>query len=593
MAPGAVIFVLGASALPLAERLKTALGGRIHGPRSIAATDHTYEKATAHLQALFRSGRTIIGLCASGILIRALGALLSDKHTEPPVIAVSEDGSSIVPLLGGHHGANELARQIAKITGGHPAITTASDAHFGAALDEPPRGYVLANAGDVKNFAAALLAGDKVRIQGDAPWFAELPKGTDGELEIIITEKNIAGSSQCLVYHPKTLTVGLGCERGTSTSEMLQLIEGTLKVHNLSNGAIACFASIDLKEDETAIHEAVFQTSFRVPRFFSAAELAEETPRLRNPSNLVLKEVGAASVAEAAALRAAGSDAELIVEKTKSQHATIAIARASSPILELRGREAGILHVVGLGPGGRRSRTPEASDALRLSSDWVGYDLYLDLAVDLKINQIEHRFPLGAEEERVRHAIALAKEGKQVALISSGDPGIYAMASLVYEILDREPTRIAVNVIPGISALQAAAAQAGAFIGHDFCCISLSDLLTPWDTIERRVRAAAEGDFVTAFYNPRSEKRRDHLDRAVAILRHHRPAETPVVIASNLGRKDERTAIVALGEFDSSNIDMLTIVLVGSSQSRSFRRGDGRTYAYTPRGYRAKHEVSA
>jgi cobalt-precorrin 5A hydrolase/precorrin-3B C17-methyltransferase len=230
-------------------------------------------------------------------------------------------------------------------------------------------------------------------------------------------------------------------------------------------------------------------------------------------------------------------------------------------------------------------RSPEARDALERADHWVGYGLYLDLAKDLHHDQQQHRFPLGGEEDRCRHAIDLAKRGEEVALVCSGDAGIYAMAALVFELIDREPCRIEVNVIPGISAFQAAAAKAGAMIGHDFCCISLSDLLTPWEAIERRVTAAAQGDFVVAFYNPRSLKRRDQIERAFEILSKHRPQETPVVIASNLGRPEEHVKIVALGDFDADDVDMLTLVIVGSSQSKSFKRGDGRTYAYTPRGY--------
>ena len=191
----------------------------------------------------------------------------------------------------------------------------------------------------------------------------------------------------------------------------------------------------------------------------------------------------------------------------------------------------------------------------------------------------------------MRHAIALAKQGRQVALLCSGDPAIYAMASLVFEILEKEPARIAVEVIPGISAFQAASAKSGALIGHDFCCISLSDLLTPWPVIEKRIRAAAEGDFVVAFYNPRSVKRRDQLARAIALLKPHRRDDTPVIVACNLGRTGEKVSIVPLARFDPSVVDMLTIVMVGSSQSRSFARGNGKTYAYTPRGYAAKREA--
>ena len=193
----------------------------------------------------------------------------------------------------------------------------------------------------------------------------------------------------------------------------------------------------------------------------------------------------------------------------------------------------------------------------------------------------------------MRHAIALASRGRDVALLCSGDAAIYGMASLASEMLDPasavavEPAcrRIELEVIPGISAFQAASSAAGALIGHDFCCISLSDLMTPWTEIESRIRAAAEGDFVTGLYNPRSLRRRDQLDRAIASLKEHRSDSTPVLTASNLGRSGERVSIATLVEFDPNGVDMLTIVIVGSRQSRMFRRGDGRLLAYTPRGY--------
>jgi cobalt-precorrin 5A hydrolase/precorrin-3B C17-methyltransferase len=358
----------------------------------------------------------------------------------------------------------------------------------------------------------------------------------------------------------------------------------TLAANGLAPQAVACHASIDVKEDEPAIY------TLGNVRFFTAEQLNALSPQLKSPSDIVAREVGTPGVAEAAALAAAGPGAELIVAKTKSKHATCAIARAAFPIVESKGRPRGRFQVVGIGPGGTEWRSPAASATLETATDWVGYGLYLDLIADLKAGQTEHRFPLGGEEARVRHAINLAKEGKQVALVCSGDAGIYGMAALVYEIIDLEPCRIAVDVIPGISAFQAAAATAGAMIGHDFCCISLSDLLTPWEAIEKRVRAAAEGDFVIAFYNPRSLKRRDQIERAMAILSQHRPADAPVVIAANLSRPGETVKIVRLADFNPDDVDMLTLVMVGSSQSKSFRRGDGSTHAYTPRGYAMNRE---
>jgi cobalt-precorrin 5A hydrolase/precorrin-3B C17-methyltransferase len=588
-----VLFVLGASALPLARQLKQPLGAEIHTPDCVSGGDVTYAKATAHLGRLFGDGRSIIGICAAGILIRAIAPHLKDKHSEPPVVALAEDGSSAVPLLGGHHGANALARQIAELCAGHAAVTTASEVRFGLALDEPALGFTLSNPQHVKPATAMLLNGAALAVKAAPAPFAGLPQWHEGfnGVTLHVTEALAEGSARDLVYHPRTLVIGLGCERHADASELIALASQLLRENNLSPASLAAVASIEIKADEAAIHAVA--AHFNVPAcFFTAEELNRETPRLKNPSDIVAKEVGVPGVAEAAALAAVGSGGELIVEKTRSTRATCAIARSPHAILQATGRARGILHVVGIGPGTPDWRAPAARSALESSSDWVGYGLYLDLVADLKSGQQEHRFPLGGEEDRVRHAIELASQGKEVALICSGDAGIYAMAALVYEVIDLEPSRIAVNVIPGISAFQAAAAKAGAMIGHDFCCISLSDLLTPWEAIEKRMKAAAEGDFVISFYNPRSLKRRDQLERAFAILKDHRPADTPVIIASNLGRPEEKVKIVSFGNFNPDDVDMLTLVMVGSSQSRTFTRGDGRSYAYTPRGYAKKREAA-
>lgn len=560
----AAIFILGPSALPIARKIQNTVGGKIQGPAHIVGVEVSYENARSAIALAFQNHQPVIGVCASAILVRAVAPYLRDKHTEAPVIAVAEDGSSVVPLLGGHHGANKLALEIAKSVQGHPAITTASDVIYGQAYDEVEHGLVLANPEHVKSATAARLRGEEVYRTN--------------------TVNNIIGTDRHIIYHPKCLAVGIGCERGTSVEEVQELVTTTFAKHNLSKLAIATFSSIDLKEDEAAL------IALEDVVFFSAEELNMQRSRIANPSDYVEDTVGTPSVAEATALAAAGDEATLIVQKTKSKRATIAIAEAPEPILAMRGKRRGIVSVVGIGPGTSMMRSPNVTKELAMATDWVGYDLYLDLSADLKSHQIEHRFPLGDEEARCRHAINLAKEGKHVALVCSGDAAIYAMAALVYEVIDLEPCRVAVEVHPGISAFQAASAKAGAMIGHDFCCISLSDLLTPWEVIEKRLHAAAEGDFVISFYNPRSLKRRDQLERAFAILKNHRPPETPVVIASNLGRPTEKTKIVNLADFNPEEVDMLTLVMVGSSQSKSFQRGDGKTYAYTPRGYAKKRD---
>ena len=210
-------------------------------------------------------------------------------------------------------------------------------------------------------------------------------------------------------------------------------------------------------------------------------------------------------------------------------------------------------------------------------------------------------FPLGGEEDRCRYALERAGEGVNVAIICSGDAGIYAMGALVFELLDRSPVnggvsdrarRVEVVSAPGVSALQGAAARAGAPLGHDFCAISLSDLLTPTDSIRRRVKAAAEADFVIAFYNPVSKRRRTLLAEAKAMLLAHRPAETPVLLARSLGRPDESLRYVPLSALDVDDVDMMTVVLVGSSQSRLAQLGEG-ARMYTPRGYAKKMQSAA
>ncbi len=596
---GTAIIVLGPSGLALARKIAAITDGAVHGLAGrVPDADILFEHTTRHLQTLFSANTTIIGICAAGILVRGLGSLATDKHVEPPVIAVSKDGAFIVPLLGGHHGANALARKLAGMLGAHAAITTAGDTAFGLGLDEPPKGWILANRQNAKQVMARLLGGAKVSLEGQLPWLeqAGFEKSENAELKIIATVKSCAPGPGQLVYHPRSLVVGVGCERGCKPAELIALVEQTLRANELAPDAIGCVVSIDLKTDEPAIH--ALADHFNVPaRFFSAERLNEETGRLANPSDIVLSEVGCPGVCEGAALAAVGRNGQLLVEKTKSVRATCAIANAPEPIKACAiGRARGKLSVVGLGPGAPEWRSLEATELLLTATDWVGYGPYLDLAADLGAGKQMHRYDLGAEETRVRASLELAAQGKQVALICSGDAGIYAMASLVFEVIDADPDmagrRVEVVVAPGISALQAAAARSGAPIGHDFCAISLSDLLTAPEVIEQRLHMAAKGDFVVALYNPRSRQRTGQIVRAMEIFKAHRGPETPVIIAANLGRLEENVRVRKLEEFDPGEVDMFTLVMVGSSKTRTFETSEGKTWVYTPRGYDEKKEAA-
>jgi cobalt-precorrin 5A hydrolase / precorrin-3B C17-methyltransferase len=593
---GAAILILGPSALPLAKQIKALLpAAAIHVPQARdVAGDIRYTHAGAHLRDLFAAGTPIIGLCASGILIRALAPQLADKRDEPPVVAIAEDGSAAVPLLGGHRGANALARAIAAGIGGKAAITTAGDLRFDLALDAPPKGWHVANPARMKDVTAALLAGEDVALRieaGNADWLTAggARFAARGVHAIRITDRAAAGDERALVLYPPVLALGVGCERGAAPDELRTLVEETLAAQGLARGAVALVASLDLKSDEDAV--LALADALEVPaRFFTAAELLTETPRLANPSATVFRAVGCYGVAEGAALAAAGKEAALVVAKQIRGKATCAIARAAQ-LLDAAtiGKARGSLTIVGIGPGDAAARTIAADTALAQATDIVGYRLYLDLLGDALQGKSRHDGTLGEEEARARRALDLAAAGKSVALVSSGDAGIYGLATLVCELLDRENRadwrRVALSVVPGVSAMQAAAAKLGAPLGHDFCAISLSDLLTPWEAIERRLKAAAEGDFVVALYNPRSARRSDQLARARSILLRSRAPDTPVALARNLARAGETIAITTLGALDPGAADMLTLVLVGSSATR--RIGE-RNLLYTPRGYAGK-----
>jgi cobalt-precorrin 5A hydrolase/precorrin-3B C17-methyltransferase len=592
------IVILGSSALKLAERIRAALGeAEIHAlaARGLAqegGTDASFSETIPHLVELFAEGRPIVGICAAGILIRALSAALQGKQVDPPVIAVAKDGSSVVPLLGGHHGGNDLARRIAAAIGGHAAITTASDVKLGIALDQPPPGWRIKDISAVKPVVAALLDGARAKIvnetEVDAAWLDAIGGGATPT--ILISER--ADARADLVYHPATLALGIGCERLTESDEVARLVERCLSEANLAPQSVACVGSIALKAAEPAVHAVAVQLG--VPaRFFSAETLERETPRLTAPSDIVFAETGCHGVAEGAALAAIGARGVLVVPKTRSTRATCAIGRAPVPLDAQRiGRPRGKLDIVGIGPGAAAGRTAEVDAALRGATDLVGYRLYLDLLGPLAQSKQLHGYDLGAEEERVRIALDLAAAGRRVALVCSGDAGIYAMATLVYELIARgknpDWARVEIRGLPGVSAMQVAAARIGAPLGHDFCAISLSDLLTPWPAIEQRLKAAAEGDFVIAFYNPVSQRRRTQLAAAKEILLRHRPAAAPVILARNLGRDGETVTVTELAKLEIDAVDMLTLVIVGSSETKAVERPDGGVWVYTPRGYAAK-----
>ncbi len=557
------ILILSQGSMAAAERVKRALpGAAIHGLAArTSGSDESFAEFGERIRELFGASRPIIAFCAAGIVIRALAPLLAKKREEPPVLALAEDGSAVVPLLGGLSGVNALARKIAKALGTSAAITTSGEVRFAVALEDPPPGYVLKNPAAAKKFMSDLLAGAAVRLEGAAPWLeaTRLPFSPLAALSIRVTAARVEPEPDQLVYHPRSVAAGVV----GGTSDLAARVREALAAAPLAPEALAGLFAPEAAIADGAIHQA-------------AAELALPLRFLSLPS--------AASAAEAARA-AAGSSARLAWSAE-----SVALALAEAPLdAAAIGRSRGRLSVVGLGPGGKAWLTPEAKAELELASDLVGYGPYLDMAGPQLPSQRRHAFDNREEEERARLAFELASEGRSVAVVSSGDPGVFAMAAAIMEALERHGNArwhaVELRIIPGISAAQAAAARIGAPLGHDFCILSLSDVLKPWQTIETRLEHAAAADLVIALYNPASRARPWQLERAREILLRHRRPETPTILAREVGRAGETVECATLAGFDAAAVDMRTLVIVGSSKTRRFPRLAGGQWVYTPRRY--------
>lgn len=513
--------------------------------------------------------------CAAGIAVRVVAPLLGTgpaaKKTDPAVVVVDEAARFVVPLVGGHAAeANSLATDVADLLEATPVLTTATDAVGMAALDQLPG---LTAAGDVAGATRALLDGARTSLTCDLPGGLEVWGGPaagwaaaceDADVTVAVTDRTDARADVRL--HPASLVVGVGASTDAPADEALGLLHSALAEAELAAESVGLVATIDRRAGDPVV--AAFGRDVMA---FTAEELA--TVVVPNPSATVQAEVGTASVAEAAALLAAGESAQLVIEKVKGPHSTLAVARRAGP--------RGSLAVVGLGPGAARHRTPAATAAVRGAQTVIGYTLYVEqVASLLRPGQEVVASPIGAEADRCGEALRRAAAGQRVALVCSGDAGVFAMATLVLELAPRHGNP-PVEIVPGVTASLGAASILGAPLAHDHALISLSDLLTPWELIERRVRAAADADMAVALYNPRSARRTTQLQTVKEILLASRPASTPAGVVANATRPGQRVALTTLGELDPDDVDMVSMVIVGSSATRVV---NGRMV--TPRGFR-------
>ncbi len=538
------IVILGQGSLATARKIAQIYpGALIHGLAGrVEGADQTYSEFGATLRQLYQQGTPLIALCAAGIVIRTLAPLLLEKGEEPAVLAVAEDGSAVVPLLGGLGGVNVMARDIGAALGVSAAITTSGELRFGTCLLNPPAGYQLADLELGKRFVSDLLAGESVRIEGAAPWLAQanLPQDQQARLAIHVgSAERVPAANELLIY-PQNVCVT--CKPGAHLAER---VRAALHDAGIAVQSLACVLASDTQMAEPSLHEAALALS--VPLLFSSV----------------------------------------------TQEADIVISVAEQPLdLARVGRPRGRLAVIGLGPGAAELMVPAVKAELARCTDVLGYETYVRMAGPFRDDQVQHCTDNREEMQRARHAFELAAQGRSVVVVSSGDPGVFAMAAAVIEALHEssDPAwhQVDLQILPGVSASLATAAQAGAPLGHDFCVMSLSDNLKPWSIIEKRLDLASQADLALAFYNPISRSRPWQLGRALEIVALHRTPETPVVLGRDIGRPGQTLRVTTLGQLTPEQVDMRTMVLIGSSTTCVFARAGGGEWVYTPRWYGEK-----
>ncbi|WP_395601854.1 precorrin-3B C(17)-methyltransferase [Pseudomonas sp. A1230] len=556
------IVILGQGSLATARRIQQVYpAAQIHGLAGrVEGADCTYQEFGVTLRELYQQATPIIALCAAGIVIRTLAPLLLEKGAEPAVLAVAEDGSAVVPLLGGLGGVNVMAREIAAGLQVAAAITTSGELRFGTCLLNPPSGYALADLELGKRFVSDLLAGHSVRIEGVAPWLdqAQLLEDPQAQRSIHVGSAERAASANELLIYPRSVAVAVSAD----VADLPSVIRAALQQANVAVQALACLVAADTEMASADLPEAALELN--VPLRFVTAQ----------------RDIGALA-------RVAVPEARIV----EANGLAIAVAEQPLDVAHI-GRPRGRLAVIGLGPGAAELMVPAVKAELARATDVLGYETYVRMAGPFRDDQVQHCTDNREEMQRARHAFRLAAEGRSVIVVSSGDPGVFAMAAAVLEALHEsdDPAwhRVDLEILPGVSASLATAAQAGAPLGHDFCVMSLSDNLKPWSIIEKRLDLAAQADLALAFYNPISRARPWQLGRALEIVAQHRTPQTPVVLGRDIGRPGQTLRTTTLGALTPDQVDMRTMVLIGSSTTCTFARAEGGEWVYTPRWYGEK-----
>ena len=532
----------------------------------------------------WQGNNKLIFVGSIGAVVRLIAPFIRSKENDPAILVTDSKAKNVITLLGGHkQGGDRFASELAAALEAEVICTSDSFTESRIPLDCFGEGWGWKRGGEVFDWRKLMISQSKeqknIVFQGKGSTLWQKLKGCSNlsfldkkdpisfeNIDLYIGQEN----RNICSWHPPTIIIGIGCERNTDEKVIQRAINESFNQNGLSLLSISGLATIDKKNDEIGLLSLSKKHEWPI-YFFSAFELSKVN--VPTPSNVVLNEMGTPSVAEAAALLAGDHRGRLIQNKQiyyskeeESGAVTIALAEVENPFAPHKGE----LHLIGSGPGDLKMLTSDSRQALTRCAVWIGYGPYLNYLESIRgHDQVRIDSKLTFEKDRCQHALDLAKQGVKVGLISSGDSGIYGMAGLALDLWlnERLDSRPLFEVHPGISSFQMAAAKLGAPFMHDFCSISLSDLLTPWNQIEKRIKSAAIGDFVLAIFNPKSIKRDWQLKKTVDLLLECRNPSTPVAIARQLGRPEESIEIHTLETLPFDRVDMLTILVIGNSQS--------------------------
>ena len=538
---------------------------------------------------------------ATGIPFRKAAPLLRDKNIDPAVLACPESGSHVIALTSGHFGGtNRLARRIARITGGQAVIGSPADVNSLPAFDEAAaqEHARILNPEAVRALNAALLDGSPIAFcgtravferhfasTGQVAFFENPQDVTCGHAVLWDSENTLPEEVLYLDVSSRAFVLGVGCRRGVKPQELRLVAERYLSEFGLNAENIASIATCTVKEDEPAI--LGLGEAWQVPVAFHSAEELDAVP-VSAPSEKVREKVGTASVCEAACLLSAGygSIPQPTLYAPKAAFGDVTLALARLPHLPVPKSGQGEIVVAGLGSGAPGHITPDVDTALRRCDTVAGYSHYVDFIRDRIAGKPVIQNGMKGEVERCLSALEAALAGQNVCMVCSGDPGILAMAGLLYELRAREPRfgDIPIRVLPGITAATIAAASLGAPLQNGFSLVSLSDLLVPADEVRRNIRSVAQSLLPVALYNPAGRKRRDLLEETLAVFREHRGEDVLCAYVKNAGREQETKWAGKLSEFPAAEVDMSTLIIISGPRTRL-----DSGVLYEPRGYVEKY----